>query len=99
MWLAPAALVLIVKRCFQPQASLLRRVDRAGRSGSGNGGSRCAFRSGGLRRRAEARCAGRRLLVQRRRQIQRQFPGGEEIFKERGGAGDAARRLANGELI
>ena len=94
MWLAPAALVLIVKRCFEPQASLLRRVDRAGRSGSGNGGSRCASRSGGLRRRAEARCAGRRLgrrLGRRRRQIQRHFPRGEEIFKERGEAGDAAK--------
>ena len=99
MWLAPAALVLIVKRCFEPQASLLRRADRARRSGSGSDGLRCAFRSGGLRHRGSARCAGRRLLVQQRRQIQRQFPGGEEVIKERGGAGDAARRLANGELI
>ena len=84
MWLAPAALVLIVKWCFEPQASLLRRVDRAGRSGSGDGAGRCASRSNGQRHHGSAQCAARRLLVQRRRQIQRQFPGGEEVFKEQG---------------
>ena len=90
MWLAPAALVLIVKWCFEPQASLLRRVDRAGRSGSGNGGSRCALRSGGLRHHGSAQCAGRRLLAQWRRQVQRHIPEGEEVFKEREEADKAA---------
>ena len=84
------ALVLIVKRCFEPQASLLRRVDRAGRSGSGCDGSRCASQSSGLRHRGSARCAGRGQLSPSRRQVQRHIPEGEEVFKERRGADDAA---------
>ena len=90
MWLAPAALVLIVKWCFEPQASSPRRADRARHNGSGNGAGRCASRSNGQRHHGSAQCAGRRLLVQRRRQIQRQFPGGEEVFKEREEADKAA---------
>ena len=68
---------------------------------SGSGGLRCASRSNGRRRRGSARCAARRLLVQQRRQIQRHFPRGEKIFKERGEAGDAARarRLDKGEEL
>ena len=91
MWLAPAALVLIVKRCFEPQASLLRRVDRAGRSGSGNGGSRCAFRSSGQRHRGSARCAGRQLLAQRRRRFRDISPEGRKFLKS-----EESRRCCDG---
>ena len=90
MWLAPAALVLIVKRCFEPQASLLRAVDPVRRRCSGCDGSRCAFRSGGQRHLGSARCAARGQLSPSRRQVQRHIPEGEEVFKERRGADDAA---------